>query len=322
MVWLSGVSDSFEQAAETLERIGHITASDTTVWRRVQNWGARFEALEAAEREKANTLPADAEVERTPPEAARMGVGMDGTMVYIWDEGWKELKIGTVFEIEMRLGRDPHTDDPMELAHAVRNSYVAHLGGPEVLGQLTWAEARARGWAFATDTVAIGDGAPWIWNQVRDHFYDSQQIVDWYHAVEHLHEAARLVYGAEDGPTQTRGYNSLETLLFQGHASRVADLLDKVAATKPEALAEDLQSEATFFRNQKRRMQYMDMRNDGWPLGSGMVESGAKQFKARFDGPGMRWRRDCIQKLLPIRAAVLSKRFDDLWQQAYNLPLN
>ena len=157
----------------------------------------------------------------------------------------------------------------MELAHAVRNSYVAHLGGPEVLGQLTWAEARARGWAFATDTVALGDGAPWIWNQVRDHFYDSQQIaecsaslhcVDWYHSVEHLHNAARLVQGAEDGPTQKRWYNSLETLLFQGHGSRVSELLDKVAATKPEPLAEDLQSEATFFRKQKRRIQYLEMR--------------------------------------------------------------
>ena len=69
-------------------------------------------------------------------------------------------------------------------------------------------------------------------------------------------------------------------------------------------------------------MQYMELREDGYPIGSGMVESGAKQFKARFTGPGMRWSRDGINRLLPIRAAILSHRFDQVWDEVYSSPLN
>lgn len=69
---------------------------------------------------------------------------MDGSKVHIRDEGWKELKVGCVFEIEVWPTWDKETKEWVELAHAVNNSYVAHLGGPEVFRELVWAEARAR----------------------------------------------------------------------------------------------------------------------------------------------------------------------------------
>ena len=69
-------------------------------------------------------------------------------------------------------------------------------------------------------------------------------------------------------------------------------------------------------------MQYMEFREDGFPIGSGMVESAAKQFKARFTGPGMRWSRNGLQRLIPIRAAVLSDSFDLLWASVFNSPTN
>jgi hypothetical protein len=67
-------------------------------------------------------------------------------------------------------------------------------------------------------------------------------------------------------------------------------------------------------------MNYIEMREEEWPIGSGMVESGAKQFKARFSGPGMRWSRTGAENLLPLRSAVLSGRFDQMWLAAKNLP--
>ena len=66
----------------------------------------------------------------------------------------------------------------------------------------------------------------------------------------------------------------------------------------------------------------LKMREAEWPIASGTVESGAKQFKARFCGPGMRWSRQGAENLLPIRAAILSQRFDELWTRVYNSPLN
>jgi hypothetical protein len=69
-------------------------------------------------------------------------------------------------------------------------------------------------------------------------------------------------------------------------------------------------------------MHYLEMREEGVPIGSGMVESACKQFRARLAGSGMRWSRPGLERLLPIRAAIMGHGFDALWQKAYHLPLN
>ena len=245
---------------------------------------------------------------------------MDGTMIHIREEGWKELKVGSVFDVEVRPTLDPQTGDMVELAHTVNNSYVAHLGGPRIFGQMVWAEAQRRGWEQAPESEVLGDGATWIWNLAAEHFYDSYQIVDWYHATEHLAAGARLLKG-EGTPAAKRWFNAHETILFQGHAGWIAQVLTTAAQSQP-AVAEELEKEAGYFRNNKRRMNYLEMRQEGWAIGSGMVESAAKQFKARFTGPGMRWSRDGAERLLPVRAAIMSGRFEKLWQKAYSLPPN
>jgi len=81
-------------------------------------------------------------------------------------------------------------------------------------------------------------------------------------------------------------------------------------------------AERTQFENNQHRMNYMELREEGWLIGSGTVESGAKQFKDRFTGPGMRWSRPGAERLLPIRAAVMSRTFDDAWRAIYKSPNN
>ena len=83
-----------------------------------------------------------------------------------------------------------------------------------------------------------------------------------------------------------------------------------------------MRREAGYFADNQRRMQYMELREDGFPIGSGMVETGCKQFRARFTGAGMRWSRPGVERLLPVRAAILSHRFDEAWRTAYNSPQN
>ena len=67
-------------------------------------------------------------------------------------------------------------------------------------------------------------------------------------------------------------------------------------------------------------MNYLEMREEEWAIGSGMVESAGKQFKMRFDGPGMRWSRPGAEHIVPIRTAILSGRFADAWRKIYNSP--
>ena len=99
----------------------------------------------------------------------------------------------------------------------------------------------------------------------------------------------------------------------------IADELEQAATDQPEH-TEDLRREAGYFRENQHRMNYLEMREEEWPIGSGMVESGGKQYKARFCGPGMRWSRPGAEKLLPVRSAILSGRFDEVWAKVYNAP--
>ena len=317
-VWLSGLVP-FEQAEAILQEIGQVNISRCSIWRRADIWGSRFKALEEKERSQANALPEKWQ----PPSRAvepdrRMGVAMDGMMVHVRQEGWKELKVGATFDIEVRLGRDERTREPVPMAHAVNNSYVAHLGGSEVFGEMLFSEARRRGWEQAQDTQVVADGAVWIWNQADLHFGQSHQLVDWYHAKQHLANAAKLFKG--DGtPAYTLWFNSRETALYQGHAERIANELEEAANELPK-VAEDLNREAGYFREHQHRMNYLEMREEEYVIGSGMVEGGAKQYQARLCGPGMRWSRPHVEKLIPVRTAILSGRFPEVWQKVYNSP--
>ena len=312
---------TFAEAAEALGEIGQSDISVKSVWRLTERWGAALQAVEAKEDELANRSyepPAADPVEIE--EEKRRGAAMDGTMIYIREEGWKELKVGCLFDVELAETIDPETKDCIELGHAGNTSYVSHLGGPEMFGQKMWTEAKRRHWHRAEETQVIGDGATWIWNLVADYFYDAHQVVDWYHAKEHLAQAAQVAYG--EGSAAALGWlKQQETPLFQGHADRVSQSISDLAKRRAGA-AEELLKQAGYFANNQHRMNYLEMRAEGWVIGSGMVESGGKRFKDRFTGSGMRWSRSGAERLLPIRTALMSRRFDERWKAAYNSPPN
>jgi hypothetical protein len=111
-VWLSGLV-SYAQAAEILQKEGQIGISGSSVWRRVKKWGAKIQAVEARQQVKAYELE---EPKPHDPNRSRgkMGVSLDGTR----REGWKELKVGCVYQIGTRLERDPQTQEEMPLGCA------------------------------------------------------------------------------------------------------------------------------------------------------------------------------------------------------------
>ena len=319
-VWLDGLV-TFVQTESVLQQVGQLVMSDSTAWRQAQRRGAQAQALEAAQRVAAIAAPDRQHI--VPGEAAtneRLAATMDGAMIHIRSEGWKELKVGGIGRIQLAPTRDPLTGDWVELARTLDNTYVAHLGGPTIFGQQLWAEAKARRWSQAADTTVLGDGAPWIWNLADEHFYDSLQTVDWYHAKQHLAQAGNLIHG-EGTPAAHQWLKEQETVLFEGHAERVADCITHHAKGKRK-VAKELCAQAGYFRDNQRRMPYLERREDDFPIGSGLAESGCKQFRARFTGPGMRWSRTGAERLLPVRAAIMSHRFDQFWSALQPAPLN
>jgi len=320
-VWLSGLVPSYRVAEQILREVGGIHSSRESIWQQTQVWGEPLRVVAEKEREQANALPEPG----TPPGRVeggdqRMGAALDGVLVHIKGEGWKEVKMGAVFRVVVDKERKPKGGELQDVAQVCDISYVAHLGGPEVLGAQVWTEAQRRGWEQTQETLVLGDGAPWIGNQAALHFGTSHQWVDWYHAKQHLVEAGQALLGENEAARQ-RWLNSRETQLYQGQAAWIAEELEQAASQQP-GQATVLAREAGYVRDNQDRMNYRALREAGWPIGSGMVESGAKQLKARFCGPGMRWSRQGAENLLPVRTAILSQRFDELWAHVYNAPLN
>jgi hypothetical protein len=319
-VWLYGHVPG-NVAAQALKRLAGIELSESTLWRCVVRCGTRIQVYETVQHATANAVPLRGDA---APSALRlpykMGVGMDGTMIHIRKEGWKELKVGDVFAIAVRKEWVEESEAWEDRAHAIHNSYVAHLGGPEVFGRAVWTEAVRRRVPQAHDSLVMGDGANWIWNLAQEHFGNSWQVVDWYHAKQHLHRVGDVVFGEGSAMSQ-QWVKTMRTPLYQGHAYQVAQTIHELADEYPQH-QKSLQSEAGYFESNKRRMQYLEVRDAGLPIGSGMVESGCKQFGARFNGAGMRWSRAGAERLIPIRATILSGRFDEVWRAAHNSPLN
>lgn len=302
---------SYADAAEILQETGQISISKSSVWRLTRTWGTVLQEQEA----QAEHRPARQE------QAERLSTSLDGAMVFLLGEGWKEFKVGTISAVEEEAVLNPDTLEEEPLARAKRTSYVATLGGPEAIGERLWQEALRRGWQTAFDTQVVADAAAWIWNLVADYFYDSLQVVDWFHAVEHLSTAAESAY-PDALPTRQRWLKQHKTILFQGEAEQIGQQLHQLAETASPSTQETLQQEAAYFEKHKHRMQYLQWRNDGWLIGSGTVESAAKQYKHRFTAAGMRWKREGLERLIPIRSAVLSGTFSERWRSAYYAPRN
>ncbi len=319
-MWVYGHT-SGAVAVEALKRLAGIELSEASLWRCVAHWGAPIQAEEQVRQASANALPLRGDAgPRVLHSAQNMGVAMDGTMIHLRQEGWKELKVGCVFDVEVRRQPVPETDELEDRAQAVNTSYLGVLGTANTFGQRLWSEALRRRVPQAHDSIVIGDGAHWIWDLAQEHFGSSWQVVDWYHAKQHLHQVADWAFG-EGSATGQQWVKSLRTPLYQGQLWQVTAGIHELAAEYPSA-AKSLLTEAGYFETNKRRMQYQEVRDAGLPIGSGMVESGCKRFGARFDGAGMRWSREGAERLIPIRAAILSGRFDDIWSAALDSPRN
>lgn len=305
MVWLSGLLP-YQQAAQVFERIGRCAIPATSIWREAQRHGERLKQHQARQQEQV----AVERVVLAPSgldHPQRKGVSMDGGKMHIRSEGWKEFKVGAVYDVETRPEYDQEMGEWVEQAHGIHIAYTGVLGSKDEFASAFWALAVEHDIPQAADVSVTADGADWIWNLAADYFPDGVQIVDWYHATQHLAQAAQGLYPADEAAAQ-RWYKRQRQDLYLGDIHHITTPLDQAG----------LLSHSQYFHTHKRRMQYQEFREQGYPIGSGTVESGIKQFKARLTGPGMRWSRPAADRMLVIRAAVMSGNFDTLWALAPN----
>jgi len=233
---------------------------------------------------------------------------------------YREIKAGAVFRTE----RGPKRS---ELAPGVYGDtpapdsmrYVARRTAKGGFAWLLYHLALQCGLEQAQQVVVLGDGAPWIWNLVAEHFPGAVQIVDLYHAKEHVWDVAHAVFGAAT-KASTGWATTACSLLEQG---QIADLICAIAALPPippePGQARSIPERAVdYFSSHAQRMRYPLFRAQGMHIGSGIAEAACKTIvSTRAKRSGMRWTPQGIDALLPLRTAVLNEAYDAFWEEEY-----
>ena len=219
----------------------------------------------------------------------------------------RDVKLGCVFTQTTTDNKDrPIRDEDS-------TTYTAAIETAEEFGLRLYTEAWRRGWSRAKKKVILGDGAIWIWNLAHQHFPGAVQILDLYHARQHLWElSAKLFPNNERG--RKRWTARLLDKLDQGKIEALVKALRQFPPPDDE-LAHLLSNEADYFERNAERMRYPSFREQGLFVGSGVVEAGCKTvIGARLKRSGMFWTVRGANAIIAIRCCRLSRNFEDYWE--------
>ena len=246
-------------------------------------------------------------------EPALLVIGMDGGRVQTREKSdetgsrWKEDKVLTITSC---LKGDGEKRPPEKLL----STCMATMEDARAFGKLARLESEKRGIRRAVEVIGIHDGGNWIDPLWEEHFGCHPRILDYYHAAEHLHEAARAVHPS-DNQAACRLAGDLVQLLWDGRTGSLLEQLTALSDAAGEPLETDppnhprkvLRGNVGYFRKHRNHTDYPTYRAKGWPIGSGITESGVKLFGKRVKGTEQFWNVSGAEAILALRAKWLSE---------------
>lgn len=306
----------FERAAKVFQTLTRIPMGRSSLHRLAQQYGGQLVDLQAEEAEAMVKPPAkfdEVTFRQVPqPDSEVMAVSMDGALLHVRGEGWKEVKTVTISAVERveGAGKAPASDEPaVQLTH---HSYRAGLWEARAFANQQWAEAARRGLEKATQIVSVNDGALWIWAIVALCYVPCIEILDWWHAVQKLWLIANLLFG--EGHELGRAWVERHKAFLWAGTLRPLFHYVRTRYPRGQPWPDGLAQALGYFSTNRRRMRYEQFRRDGYPVGSGSVESACKVVvQARMKQAGMIWSRSGAQALLALRSTILSDRWDEVW---------
>ena len=220
----------------------------------------------------------------------------------------REVKLGCVFtqtkcDKEGFPIRDPGS-----------TTYTGAIETAEEFGKRIYLEASKRGGSRAGKKVVLGDGAEWIWNLADLHFPGAIQIVDLYHARQHLWELARKLYPNDAAKQKAWMKKHQRRLLDKGKIEKLLLTLRSIDAANPEVI-EKIRIEAGYFERNAERMRYPRFRRQHLFVGSGVIEAGCKTvIGSRLKQSGMFWTVRGANAIVALRCCHLNGQFEDYWE--------
>lgn len=303
---------SYEEAAAVAQKWG-CGVDDSTLYDLVRRLGGR---AEAQTEQRLQQGPGEREPQRAASEVAIFM--LDGWLARYRGPGWgkkrtkksrvewHELKTG-VFYLQEQAGCS-------EGGRGVLSEKVVVCWqgeGSEVGRRLHW-EALRRGLGRAKWILVVGDGAAWVWNVAADRWAQAVEILDFYHASEHVWELGRALCGEDQ--VQAWVESRLHELRH-GQEDRFLAQLAQLKAPRGEA-GETVREQQNYFANQAQRMNYQAIAQRGWPIGSGAVESACSGKQGRFKRRGQFWTKAGVRNLEALIEARHNQHWDELWLSA------
>ena len=283
--------------------------------KQIQRWGEALGQTLVDHRDK--ELAAMAKGDLPPAKANEhelLVIGMDGGRVQTREKSeetgsrWKEDKVLTITSC---LRGDGGDKPPEKLL----STFAATMEDARGFGPMVRLEAERRGIRNAVAVIGIHDGGNWIDPLWEQYFGCHPRILDYYHAVEHLHEAARAAAAMIAGKQADALADELVKLLWEGRVDRLLDQLRQLSGEAGEPREDEagntprsvLAKAVGYFRNHREQVDYPAYRAKGWPIGSGITESGVKLFGKRVKGTEQFWNVPGAEAILALRSKWLSE---------------
>jgi len=287
----------FEQALESLADTLRVQISEPTARRMTEKWGAAYVGVQEEE-----VKWIEKELPPAPVGPDKMLLSVDGAMVPLVGGEWAEVKTVVLGEID-----EPVWEGDEWKVHANELSYFSRLMEAELFGQAALCETHRRGVETASQVVAVTDGALWEQGFIDYHRHDAARVLDFPHAAEYVAQMGSAVWGVETEATKVWLSKHLHTLKHEGPTD-VLSKLRTLVQDHPEL--PELGESLAYLEKREAHMQYPTYLAQGWPIGSGAVESGNKVVvEARLKGAGMHWARDNVNPMLALRNALCSDRW-------------
>lgn len=316
MIGLVGSRMSFQEGSVLLHELAGIGVPTKQVEREAERLGREIA------KDERRTFESEMDREVAPT----LYLGLDGTGVPMCkselegragrqEDGsakTREVKLVTVWSAE---GRDedgiPVRDHgSITYSAAIESAAIRDTDKePSEFAQRVLREATRRRFGEAACRVVLGDGAEWIWNLATEQFPDAIQIVDRYHANEHLSDAAKSIYGS-DGDLHKQ-WAHLRCMELK--AGKIDDVL---AALAVHSSCEGACDCGEYIRKNRSRMRYGEFHAAGLCTSTAVVESGCKRvIGLRLKEGGMFWTVDGANAIIALRCCLLSGRFEDFWER-------
>lgn len=316
---LVGQQGPFDQGREQIRLLAGLEVTTKAVERTAEAIGS--DIAEGEQREIEQAMQLDLPIILGEPVPI-LYVQMDGTGVPV-------VKKETVGRQGKTDGQPAHTREAKlgcvftqtswdEEGFAIRDpdstTYTGAIETADEFGKRIYLEAWKRGWSRAKKKVVMGDGAEWIWNVAEQHFPGAVQIVDLYHARQHLWELARRLYPNDEISRKAWMKVHQKRLLDKGKIEKLVTALRSTKSGNPE-VAEKIRTEADYLERNTERMRYPKFRSQHLFVGSGVIEAGCKSvIGSRLKQSGMFWTVRGANAILALRCTHLNGRLEDYWE--------